>query len=355
MTEQPIPIPHQDAAPHKNAGQAPAREAIYDNHLVKVIGAPNAAGRIKVQWPDPRNGLVERYVHEGELTFMDEKLPAVVLELVQRVHKGFEANHRVLAQQYVALLRKIHAVTQKGEPFRVYSEYNAPTSGRLRSDCAVLQRGGLLEGQPVPGATDYRLSSTGAAALGVEYQSADTPAVIAQAEAVVKAATARQPVEVRTLLQRGILLARERSDADRELSEHLNSGWRLMDMQVLVVGDRDLIRVVTLQRWPEPEAAPPPDVRAGVEVPALTDEAEPVEEPLVMPVGPTVIITGARQPEPVLHLGPYGRSIRDSGLDETLAIADQAAAEKGRAAFEKALAETSIPVRPLIPAGVNHD
>lgn len=343
MTEQPITIPHQNAA----------REAIYDNHLVRVIGAPNAAGRVKIQWPDPRSGLVERYVHEGELTFMDEKLPAAVLELVQRVHKGFEANHRVMAQQYVALLRKIHAVTQT-EPFRVYSEYNAPTSGRLRSDCAVLQRGGLLEEERVPGATDYRLSLTGAQALGVEYRSPNKPAA-AQAEAVVAAASARQPVEVRTLLQRGILLARERNDADRELSEALNGGWRLMDMQVLVVGDRDLIRVVTLQRWPEPEAAPQPDVRAGVEVPALTDEAEPVEEPLVMPVGPTVVITGARQPEPVLHLGPYGRSIRDSGLDETLAIADQAAAEKGRAAFEKALAETSIPVRPLIPAGVNHD
>lgn len=335
MTEKPIMTPVE------------SREAIYENHLVKVVDTPNAVGRVKIQWDDSRNGLKELYVHETELTYMDEKLPAEIVALVQRVHPGFEASGRILAQQYVTLLRKIHAFNREGEWFRVYSEYNAPQAGRLRSECAVLLRGGFLDEQRAPGASDYRLSKLACAALGVEYISPvekSEPAIVAQAEAVVERASDRQPVEIKTLVQRSMMLSPERSNADRELSDHLNSGWRLMDMQVLVVGDRDLMRVVTLQRWQEAPTAPQPQARANA---AVIEESAP----LATPVGPTVIITPEQQPVPmVLNLGPYGRSIRDNGLDETLAIADQAAAEKGRAAFAQALESAAIPVRPLIPA-----
>lgn len=334
MTDQPVTTP------------ARIKEAIYDNHLVRVVGEPNAAGRIKIQWDEGAGRVKEIWVHETELTYMDEKLPPTIMALAARLNPGFEASHRVFGQQYVSLLRRIRRENEIGDWFRVYSELHAPHAHRLRTDCAQLARNGFLEHKPANGGIDYWVSKMGCEALGIEYRpssaAAEAPAAIAPTPAQEKAAV-RQPVEVRTLIQ-FLDKSKERGDADRELAEHLNGGWRLMDITILA----GPIRVVTLQRWPEPEPTPQPQARASAEAPAAVEE--PVQaQRIVEPVGPEVIFTPSYMS---INLGPYGRSIVTSGLDETLAIADQKAADAGRTAYEQALEATAIPVRPLIPSEV---
>lgn len=386
--------------PHKDAGQAPAvRQMIYDNQLVRVVGngeiTPGA--RVKIQWDGGRNGLVERYVDAEELTPLSDSpsqraaavaegndalpdrlrdIPKALLDAVRLAAplQASELNLREIAfQQYqelkVVYQRAQAAVNSDGW----HSVAGLDTAGPVRRELLrvdfverrELDRQGNF--QPV----EWRITAHGCRALGLpllpglpddapRQEREISPVVEAPAvrEAVAEPARPRLTLEIKTLMQ-PLGADKNCAQSDTELGEHLMDRWRVLDIQIIVTGESmpslRIQRVVTLQRWPEPEPVPQPEARESVEVPAAT-EPEPVQR-IVEPVGPEVILTAApsRQPQPVLNLGPYGRSIRDSGLDETLAIADQAAADKGRAAFERALTGSQIAVRPLIPAAAGGD
>lgn len=349
----------------------PGDKALFEGNMVTIRGHITENDIVSVELVGDQGHLVNRYVNVSELTPIPttyQNLTQEMLDFVRQTHPDRKP-YDMVAWVLMGTLKVIHRHTT---PPDGWHEITA-TRGRLH-DARLLAQGGLIDIRDDNNFSAWvRITLKGSAALGWPHPLLTKEEVLAalfqadpddelasvndepQPEPVVTAAPSPAPkIEIKTLIQ-SLHYAKERSEADSELAGALMAGWHLVHIQIITHADA-LRRVVTLQRFTEPEPAPQPNAAAvatkSEPEPVIDDEPQPqpVSIPALEPIGEPVMILPAR---PVLELGPWGRAIRENGLDETLDIANQRVTDTFRQNYEESLARNQIIVRPLLPTQIS--